>query len=771
MPQPLKSRPKNIITQMQPLDTSSHAPMEGSSVLPGLPTPTFTGSSSRHRHAEKSDAALQLLMSLFADDPSNSDSHWRPAGERSGVRISAHDTLMGSAGTLPVIRGDGIIEGGFAPREVMAVINSLGARKIWDTRFDGGKLVQIFNPTEWLAHIALKGTFPMMNRDVVVMTQFYRDERNGFLCYCSTSVEDSLVPIDPQKVRGHLGLAGWVIRPDPTCMYGDRLKVTYIVQMDVGGQMPQSIAKMLQRELPTCISGISRYLRRFSFPPHFIPQLSPPRRHALAKPLPSKSPRRPSRRPRGGIRIIHDTFEHRLATYDLAYRVELNPFAAAVAAHAAAMGSSSSINSVMSQQPSPPSSSRSSFSIGCGNNTSSSTEVVTVEVRIPQPLFPHGVQVDVRPAERVAWQLIDERTGKVIDEGGEANDDDNDKGLENGLKNMSLDRDSHSIRNDCSEEDDCFASLPSPVLPGRLVPLTTSDNMTTVPTCAFGRVVRRRRVSNSSEDSDDITGGPSHGLMPRRAGVFAALPAGLQTPILSYQQPQGLPRYPLSSSRSYTTDSPLPPPLSTTSSASSMANGASLMPWVGLCATQSTPATMQTPATNHHHHHQQQQQQHYSALMPGTTINSNMTTGHGPYISQMAGTFRRSTSALSTPSSNSPLLPPATLPPIYSTGNTGTGVVGQIGVRGLSRSNSTSSACSVATNASAFNHRRCISPMPVADWQHGYETRHPGHRLVIYNDARIDGRAVQVCVKKRPSPHKQQRLFGTSTSLSWIHRD
>ncbi|KAI8057316.1 hypothetical protein BDF22DRAFT_653322 [Syncephalis plumigaleata] len=383
------------------------------------PTPTYTGSSSRHRHAEKSDAALQLLLALFADDPDQPDSHWRPAGERSGVRISAHDTLMGSAGTLPVVRGDGIIEGGFAPREVIAVINSLGARKQWDSRFDGGKLVQIFNPTEWLAHIALKGTFPMINRDVVVMTQFYRDERSGYLCYCSTSVEDPLVPVDPQKVRGRLGLAGWVVRPDLTCPYGDRLRITYIVQMDVGGQLPQSIAKMLQRELPTCISGIARYLRRYSFPPHFIPQLAPPRRHALAKPLPSKSPRRPSKRPGGGIRVIHDTFEHRLATYDLAYRVELNPFAAAVAAHAAAMSSSTSINSIVSQQPSPPSSSRSSLSLASGHNGASSScngnskEVVTVEIRIPQPLFPHGVQIDVRPADRVAWQLIDERTGKV----------------------------------------------------------------------------------------------------------------------------------------------------------------------------------------------------------------------------------------------------------------------------------------------------------------------------------------------------------------------
>jgi hypothetical protein len=35
-------------------------------------------------------------------------------------------------------------------------------RLLGDSRFDGGRHVQIFNQTEWLAHIALKGTFPLM---------------------------------------------------------------------------------------------------------------------------------------------------------------------------------------------------------------------------------------------------------------------------------------------------------------------------------------------------------------------------------------------------------------------------------------------------------------------------------------------------------------------------------------------------------------------------------------------------------------------------------
>jgi hypothetical protein len=128
MPQPLSSRPAHITTQ---LSGSEATPTDGSNCIMTTepPTLTYTGSPSRHRHAEKSDAALQLLLALFSDDPDQPDSHWRAAGERSGVRISTHDTLMGSAGTLPVVRGDGIIDGGFAPREVIAVITSLGARK------------------------------------------------------------------------------------------------------------------------------------------------------------------------------------------------------------------------------------------------------------------------------------------------------------------------------------------------------------------------------------------------------------------------------------------------------------------------------------------------------------------------------------------------------------------------------------------------------------------------------------------------------------------
>ncbi|RKP05564.1 hypothetical protein THASP1DRAFT_32596 [Thamnocephalis sphaerospora] len=634
---------------------SDHADTE--SIL----SPTFTGSAARHRHAEKSDTALQRLLALFADDPDSPDTHWRPAGERGGTRISTHDTHCGSGGMLPMVRGDGVLEGGFAPREVIAVINSFGARKFWDSRFDGGKLVQIYNQTEWLAHIALKGTFPLINRDVVVATQFYRDERTGFLCYSSTSVDDPLTPQDPQRVRCNLDTAGWVIRPDPNCPSGDRLLLTYIVQVDVGGQVPLSIARMLLRDLPTCVAGITRYMRRYTFPPHLVPQLSPPRRHSLAKPLPEKSPRRPSLRPPNGVRVLHEAFEHRLSTFDLAYRVEFG------------------------QGPLTP------------GSMNRSHDLVTAEVRLPRPIFPNGVSVDVRPANRVAWQLIDERTGRVVDEGGDASEaviaaacdrlaqialieeeeGDAEKASDSDSRHVasmiaimqppsptspavSLRRYTSTSNDDrMSEDSGYFAHMPTIGSPGRAVPPSVC-----VPSSAFGRVVTRRRVSNSSEDSWDENG-------MRRLGMTAVMPAGLQTPMSRRPSRTNLPSMASLSSTSFQ----LPPPFE-----------------------------------------------------------------QPPY------TPAQSTSAVSTTSSSSSSTP---------------AVVGQVGVRGLSRSNSTSSSSPSTT-------RRCLSPMPVVDAHQGYETRHPGWRLVIYNDTRVNGRVVQVCIKKH-QPAKQRR-FGAN-AWAWMQRD
>jgi hypothetical protein len=111
--------------------SSEDVPRKMSASPPPCIPSTFTGPAQRHRHAEKSDAALRQLLALFADDPDSPDTQWRSAGERGGTRISIYnDSPPCTGGLLPIVRGDGILDGGFAPREVIAVINSLGARKL-----------------------------------------------------------------------------------------------------------------------------------------------------------------------------------------------------------------------------------------------------------------------------------------------------------------------------------------------------------------------------------------------------------------------------------------------------------------------------------------------------------------------------------------------------------------------------------------------------------------------------------------------------------------
>jgi hypothetical protein len=472
------------------------------------------------------------------------------------------------------------------------------------------------------------------NRDSVVATQIYRDESNKFMCYSTTSVEDPLVPVDPQRVRIDLKLAGWVIRPDPTCPDGSRLRLTYIVHVDVGGQVPQSISRMVLRDLPSCVAGVIRYMKRHTFPPHLVPQLEPPRRHALAKPLPPKSPRRPSPRPWNGIRVLHEAFEHRLASFDLSYRVEFD------------QGTDTPCNRA---------------------------DLVIAEIRLPRPLYANsGISVDVRPTDRVAWQLIDERTGQVVEEGGQPSET---------IIRVACDRLAQISLIEEEEEDEATESTgmpsmltvmqpPSPNSPSQSPRYTPSDRSPSqrtdyfdvsssgrttprsipVPSSAFGRTIMRRRVSTSSDDSWD-----EHST-DQRSTMSTLSP---NAPLLS----RHMSRSPSGSEHSTW-------PASATDS--------------GICLQFTSPCSISSTS------------------------------------SEPAPSLRLSD--------------------------------------GIRRRNSTSSTAS----------RRCVSPVPVLDAHQVYETCHPGWRLVIYNDSRVNGRIVQVCIKKLQQP--KQRRFGPGT-WSWMQRD
>ncbi|KAJ3193380.1 hypothetical protein HK101_004934 [Irineochytrium annulatum] len=226
------------------------APVVPAPILPvSVPLPA----QGPHRHAEASKKAMALLRSL--EGPQG----WEAHSVSGNITITTRP-VDGAA--MPIVRGDGVIEGPWSVMEVMAVVKSVQARETWDARFEGGKILETFNFDEALTYTMQRGTFPVAGRDLVTSTLtefddgFHHGVDGGSVYQIATSVVDGKAPEDAKRVRAHLTVAGWIFK-----RVANGVHCTYIVQVDIKGSVSSSLLKMLQASTPRCIAEVQKYLQ------------------------------------------------------------------------------------------------------------------------------------------------------------------------------------------------------------------------------------------------------------------------------------------------------------------------------------------------------------------------------------------------------------------------------------------------------------------------------------------------------------------------------
>jgi hypothetical protein len=102
-----------------------------------------------------------------------------------------------------------------------------------------------------------KGVFPVSPREFLTVNSYRVSEDE--IKILSTSVEDAKAPLSsfgrgftsPDYVRGKVNVTGWIIKP----MSGG-VHVTYIVDVDVKGTIPQMLIEKIQVQTPLCILNI-----------------------------------------------------------------------------------------------------------------------------------------------------------------------------------------------------------------------------------------------------------------------------------------------------------------------------------------------------------------------------------------------------------------------------------------------------------------------------------------------------------------------------------
>ncbi|KAF8941450.1 hypothetical protein BGZ58_008725 [Dissophora ornata] len=215
-----------------------------------------------HRHSETARKALAMFK-VLASSP---EDRWRTVS--SDGTFKSYSRIISGAG-LPMLRGEGVITGGWSVEQINAVIESSGCRQAWDERFENMSIAETFNSNEYLFHITLKGIGSLTGRDLAGVTIIDRDPQTSALYNVSTSVLDTTIPEDPGRIRALLELSGWSLRP----IFDGQgntvsVNVTYVIQIDIRGTLPNSVVKSISASMMTAVPRLNHFMNKTGYPPY-----------------------------------------------------------------------------------------------------------------------------------------------------------------------------------------------------------------------------------------------------------------------------------------------------------------------------------------------------------------------------------------------------------------------------------------------------------------------------------------------------------------------
>lgn len=174
---------------------------------------------------------------------------------KNGVSCYVHQLHDGIPQAL--YRGRGLITGGYTPEEIMGVIRSFSARKVWDDKLDTGSILERFSFNENVARVQRKGMLTVSGREFVTVNAVERVPEEKVIRYVMTSDPSTNSETNTSiLVQAHLYLGGWQLKALPD----GSVQTNYVVRVDVGGSIPGALMEFLRLASLGCITKIQEYL-------------------------------------------------------------------------------------------------------------------------------------------------------------------------------------------------------------------------------------------------------------------------------------------------------------------------------------------------------------------------------------------------------------------------------------------------------------------------------------------------------------------------------
>lgn len=195
--------------------------------------------------------ALALLLTLAGVSAAEEADTWKPIGDSDGVQVWRMDVPGQS---MPGFRGEALIRG---PAEaVLAEVVDVASHTDWMYRCAEARRIERLDDASTIAYNRTDSPWPAADRDVVVKTRVVREDDGRILRMTFRNVPSDQVPPQEGVVRMPRLEGAYTM----TAEGPDLTRVSYQVEADIGGRIPDWLATLVARDLP--VKTLSRLRER-----------------------------------------------------------------------------------------------------------------------------------------------------------------------------------------------------------------------------------------------------------------------------------------------------------------------------------------------------------------------------------------------------------------------------------------------------------------------------------------------------------------------------
>ena len=186
---------------------------------------------------------LVLLTSLFVamPAPASADPGWQQDANEKGVVVT---TKLEAGHSLPIFRGVGVVDAG--AYDILAVLNDTGKFPEWSSDCAESRVVKQINEFERIEYNRTHAPWPVADRDAAIRSWVDGSVSKGDIWARFQSVDaPGAGPVDGVVRMPHL--AGFY---HLEVIDAGHTRVTYQVDADPGGLLPDWLIKLTTRKLP-----------------------------------------------------------------------------------------------------------------------------------------------------------------------------------------------------------------------------------------------------------------------------------------------------------------------------------------------------------------------------------------------------------------------------------------------------------------------------------------------------------------------------------------